>query len=88
MGIHAADEARLIGQRSAEMHLALAAGMGKDMKPEAFSLHYQRSLYSSITSLVRETYENLARHKQASLLVDGRTGWIVFSPIAPSCRVS
>jgi maltose alpha-D-glucosyltransferase/alpha-amylase len=34
------------------------------MKPEAFSVHYQRSLFSSITSLVRETYENLHRHKQ------------------------
>ncbi|HXB94362.1 MAG TPA: alpha-glucosidase C-terminal domain-containing protein, partial [Puia sp.] len=65
LGVHAADEARLIGVRTAEMHLALAAGTGKDMKPEAFSLHYQRSLYSSITSLVRETYENLSRHKQA-----------------------
>lgn len=64
IGNHAADQARLIGIRTADLHLALAAGTGKDMKPEAFSLHYQRSLFSSITSLVRETYENLARHKQ------------------------
>jgi len=64
IGTHAADQARLIGVRTAELHLALAAGGGKEMKPEAFSLHYQRSLYSSITSLVRETYENLHRHKQ------------------------
>ncbi|HEV2482477.1 MAG TPA: maltose alpha-D-glucosyltransferase [Puia sp.] len=64
IGAHAADQARLIGTRTAELHLALAAGTGKDMKPEPFSLHYQRSLYSSITSLVRETYENLSRHKQ------------------------
>jgi len=65
VGVHAADLARLIGLRTAEMHLALAAGTGKDMKPEPFSLHYQRSLYSSITSLVRETYQNLARHRQS-----------------------
>jgi maltose alpha-D-glucosyltransferase/alpha-amylase len=65
LGAHAAEEARLIGLRTAELHLALASGTGKDMKPEAFSLHYQRSLFSSITSLVRETYQNLARHQQA-----------------------
>jgi maltose alpha-D-glucosyltransferase/alpha-amylase len=65
LGAHAAEQARLIGMRAAELHLALAAGTGKDMKPEAFSLHYQRSLFSSITSLVRETYQNLSRHQQA-----------------------
>ena len=65
LGGHAADQARLIGIRTAELHLALAAGTGKDMKPEPFSLHYQRSLFSSITSLVRETYENLHRHTQS-----------------------
>jgi maltose alpha-D-glucosyltransferase/alpha-amylase len=65
LGAHAAEQARLIGVRAAELHLALAAGTGKDMKPEAFSLHYQRSLFSSITSLVRETYQNLSRHQEA-----------------------
>jgi maltose alpha-D-glucosyltransferase/alpha-amylase len=65
LGAHAADLARLIGIRTAELHLALAAGTGKEMKPEPFSLHYQRSLFSSITSLVRETYENMNRNKQS-----------------------
>ncbi len=64
LGVHAAEQARLIGVRTAELHLALASGTGKDMKPEAFSLHYQRSLFSSITSLVRETYQNLSRYQQ------------------------
>ncbi|MBS1601137.1 MAG: maltose alpha-D-glucosyltransferase [Bacteroidetes bacterium] len=65
LGAHAAEMARLIGTRTAEMHLALAGGVGsKDFKPEPFSLHYQRSLFSSMTSLVRETYQNLARNKQ------------------------
>jgi maltose alpha-D-glucosyltransferase/alpha-amylase len=65
LGAHAAEMARLIGVRTAEMHLALAEGTGlKDFKPEAFSLHYQRSLFSSMTSLVRETYQNLSRNKQ------------------------
>jgi len=65
LGVHAAEMARLIGVRTAEMHLALAEGAGlKDFKPEPFSLHYQRSLFSSMTSLVRETYQNLTRNKQ------------------------
>src|SRR5260221_1304043 len=54
LGAHAAEQARLIGARTAEMHLALASGAGlKDFKPEAFSLHYQRSIFSSMQSLVR-----------------------------------
>jgi len=61
-GVHAAEQVRLIGVRTAELHLALAAGTGKDLKPEAFSLHYQRSLFSAMQSLVRETYQNLARN--------------------------
>src|SRR6201991_2467863 len=65
LGAHAAEQARLIGLRTAEMHLALASGTGvKDFKPEAFSLHYQRGLFSSMQSLVRETYQNLERNKK------------------------
>lgn len=64
LGAHTAEQARLIGIRTAELHLALASGAEfRDFKPEAFSLHYQRSLFSSIQSLVRETYQNLARNK-------------------------
>ncbi|HEV2353168.1 MAG TPA: alpha-amylase, partial [Puia sp.] len=65
IGAHTADEARLIGLRTAEMHLALACATGKDLKPEPFSLHYQRSLFSSMQSLVRETYQTLTRNKAA-----------------------
>jgi maltose alpha-D-glucosyltransferase/alpha-amylase len=66
LGANAAEEAKLIGIRTAELHLALASGAGsKDFKPEPFSLHYQRSLFSSMQSLVRETYEGLARNKQS-----------------------
>jgi len=65
IGAHTADEARLIGLRTAEMHLAMACATGKDLKPEPFSLHYQRSLFSSMQSLVRETYQTLGRNKTA-----------------------
>ena len=65
LGGHMADQARLIGLRTAEMHLAMACATGKDLKPEPFSLHYQRSLFSSMQSLIRETYQNLGRLKAA-----------------------
>ncbi len=60
IGASSAEQARLLGIRTAEMHLALASGAGKDFKPEVFSLHYQRSLFSSMQSLVRQTYQSLA----------------------------
>jgi maltose alpha-D-glucosyltransferase/alpha-amylase len=64
LGGHASDLARLIGTRTAEMHRALASVTGlKEFKPEPFSLHYQRGLYSSLQSLVRETYQNMSRYK-------------------------
>ena len=52
----------LLGQRTAEMHIALASIDHPDFKPEEFSLHYQRSLYSSLQSLVRSTFQNLNKN--------------------------
>ncbi|MTI27514.1 maltose alpha-D-glucosyltransferase [Fulvivirga kasyanovii] len=52
----------LLGQRTAEMHLALAEHPEEsDFEPEPFSLHYQRSLYSSLQSLTRSTFQNLQK---------------------------
>jgi len=62
LGTRAADQARQIGLRTGELHLALSSINHKDFLPEPYSLHYQRSLYSSMQSLVREAYQNL--HKQ------------------------
>jgi maltose alpha-D-glucosyltransferase/alpha-amylase len=57
-----AENARLLGIRTAEMHIALASDdQTPDFKPEEFSLHYQRSLFSSFQSLVRATFQNGAR---------------------------
>jgi maltose alpha-D-glucosyltransferase/alpha-amylase len=58
-----ADKARLLGTRTAEMHLALASSDDLiDFAPEPFSLHYQRSLFSSFLSLVRKTFQNLEKN--------------------------
>ncbi len=57
---------RLLGQRTAEMHLALASGPDeKGFEPEPYSLHYQRSLFSSLQSLVRGTYQTLEKRLKA-----------------------
>jgi maltose alpha-D-glucosyltransferase/alpha-amylase len=66
LGTTASEQVRAIGVRTGQMHLALASGTGlKDFVPEDFSLHYQRSLFSSMQSLVRETFtvkkENMER---------------------------
>lgn len=53
----------LLGQRTAEMHKALAAHPEeKDFEHEPFSLHYQRSLFSSLQSLTRSAYQNLQKN--------------------------
>ena len=53
----------LLGKRTAEMHLALRSAIDHpDFAPEEYSLHYQRSLYSSLTSLVRSNFDLLKQH--------------------------
>ncbi|GAB3909676.1 maltose alpha-D-glucosyltransferase [Larkinella knui] len=61
LGGSASEEARLFGVRTGQLHLALANTTNKDFAPEAFSLHYQRSLFSGMQSLVRESYQNLTK---------------------------
>lgn len=52
----------LLGHRTAEMHLALASHPEeKDFELEPFSLHYQRSLYSSLQSQTRASFDNLQK---------------------------
>jgi maltose alpha-D-glucosyltransferase/alpha-amylase len=56
------ERTRLLGKRTGELHLAL--GAAKDLpefKPEEYSLHYQRSLFSGLQSLVRATFTTLNR---------------------------
>ncbi len=57
------ERVRLLGIRTGELHMALASGVDdKDFRPEGFSLHYQRSLFSSLQSLVRGTYQSLNKN--------------------------
>lgn len=62
LDLSVAERSRLLGVRTGEMHIALASNSTHpDFKPEEFSLHYQRSLFSSLQSLVRSTYQTLRK---------------------------
>ncbi len=63
-GSNAADFAESLGKTLGQMHLQLASGTTKDLQPEEFSLHYQRSLYSGMVSHVREVFDYLGKQKQ------------------------
>lgn len=57
------ERVRLLGQRTGEMHLALASGNEfPEFRPDEFSLHYQRSLYSSFVSQVRKSFQALTKN--------------------------
>jgi maltose alpha-D-glucosyltransferase/alpha-amylase len=50
-----------LGQRTAEMHMALASDSSNtSFTPEPFTANYQRSLYSSLRKLVRDRFSLLA----------------------------
>jgi maltose alpha-D-glucosyltransferase / alpha-amylase len=81
LGSRTADQASLIGLRTAEMHLTLAQGPAKDFKPEEYSLHYQRSVFSSMQALIRESTQALEKkfhtlseqtQKEAQFLLDNK----------------
>lgn len=62
------NDARILGKRTAEMHLALASDSDDDtFKPEAFSKLYQRSLYQSMRNLTNRIFTQLrGQHHNAS----------------------
>jgi maltose alpha-D-glucosyltransferase/alpha-amylase len=56
------DMIRLLGQRTAQLHHALATlEHGAEVKPEPFSLLYQKSLYQAIRGSVLKTFSALER---------------------------
>jgi len=61
-GSRTADQASLIGLRTAELHLTLANVTEKDFNPEEYSLHYQRSVFSSMQALIRESTQILEKN--------------------------
>jgi maltose alpha-D-glucosyltransferase/alpha-amylase len=59
------ESARLLGQRTGEMHVFLASdSRDPRFSPEPFSKLYQRSLYQSARSLTREVFRLLSRQEK------------------------
>ncbi len=59
---HYLDLARLLGRRTAELHLALTTrSEDPNFAPEPFNTFYQRSLYQSMRSLTSQAFLNLRR---------------------------
>jgi maltose alpha-D-glucosyltransferase/alpha-amylase len=65
------ESARLIGQRTAEMHQALAADHeDPSFAPEPFTAHYQRSIYQAMRNIAGQSLQSLhsrLRHLPAPL---------------------
>lgn len=62
-GTFFADMIRKLGARTAEMHEAFFyKKAGPAFKPESFSLLYQKSVYQSMKSLVKQNFANLSRN--------------------------
>ena len=60
------DTARLLGQRTAELHIALAANVADAaFVPESFGKLYQRSIYQSMRNLTGRLCDRLARYRPA-----------------------
>ncbi len=59
--------ARLLGRRTAELHLALASdGEDPEFRPESFTTLYQRSLYQSLRTEVRQVLRTVQRRETAA----------------------
>jgi maltose alpha-D-glucosyltransferase/alpha-amylase len=57
---HYLESARLLGQRTGELHLALSTVTGRPaFDPEPFSKLYQRSLYQSMRTLTGQVFQTL-----------------------------
>ncbi|HET9441067.1 MAG TPA: maltose alpha-D-glucosyltransferase [Longimicrobiales bacterium] len=59
------EDARLLGQRTAELHNVLAAeGESRDFEPEPFTIFYQRSLYQSMRNLTGRVFQALETRRE------------------------
>jgi maltose alpha-D-glucosyltransferase/alpha-amylase len=67
------ESARLLGVRTAELHLALAAaGKNPEFAPEPFTTYYQRSLYQTMRNSARHNLQKL-REAHPGLLAEAQT---------------
>lgn len=63
IGSHFLQTIKLLGTRTAELHLALSKDCGKEeFKPEPFTWMYQKSLFQSIRSQIKKSLNLLKQH--------------------------
>ena len=56
------ESAKMLGQRTAAMHLALAADTSdREFAPEPFTPHFQRGLFQSVRNLLRQNFQLLGK---------------------------
>jgi maltose alpha-D-glucosyltransferase/alpha-amylase len=60
-GATALRHARLLGQRTAEIHVILASGVDEAFRPEPFTPMYQQSLFQGARAMLARTCETLTR---------------------------
>ncbi len=63
IGDMALHRARLLGQTVAHLHTGLIGDDDSSFRPEPFSLHFQRSLYSAWQSQVRLAFQRLSKYQ-------------------------
>jgi maltose alpha-D-glucosyltransferase / alpha-amylase len=66
--------AELVGRRTAELHRCLAAPGAEHMRPEGFTLLWQRSLLQTLRNAVRATQRELQRARRDGRLDDVAAG--------------
>ena len=64
IGDMALHRAQLLGETVAALHTGLIDEATPDFRPEPFSLHYQRSLYSAWQSQLRSTFQRLSKNRE------------------------
>ncbi len=64
---------RLLGERTAELHIALAAGQDRDFAPEPFSELYQRSLFDSMRKQASRSFRLLRQQLETLTPADRQT---------------
>ncbi len=72
------EAARLLGQRTAELHLALVSGTEPALASEPFTLFHQRSLLQSFRNLTEDVFDRLqARRRHLPEALQERVGHVL-----------
>lgn len=67
LGVHFPEQIKSLGETVGEIHAAVGGGnLPEPLRPEAFSLHYQRSVYQTLRSRVRRTLNKMKKDLPAS----------------------